>query len=186
MDAQMRDQGPREASNTLVPVDPSAGSGRTVGAADNNIRNAMEDSYRREANDMKQSLRDMQERIEAHSAQLRDAVKSLNDIVTTQNTQAANHTSMGLLLANTAAGQTAQERSIREELSEIKEMIQNRLGGERKELSLDLVQDQAVVALRFRGNQRRGNQRQLLARPPHPPRPKRTTTTLVIAAPQSH
>ena len=98
----------------------------------------------------------------------------------TQNTQAANHTSMGLLLANTAAGQTAQERSIREELSEIKEMIQNRLGGERKELSLDLVQDQAVVALRFRGNQR-----QLLARPPHPPRPKRTTTTLVIAAPQS-
>ena len=44
---------------------------------------------------------------------------------------------MGLLLANTAAGQTAQERSIREELSEIKEMIQNRLGGERKELSLE-------------------------------------------------
>ena len=107
----------------LVPLggDPDG----AVGASEHSFRSAME--HRQETEDMKRSLRDMQERIELQSAQLRDALKSLNDIVSTQNTQAANHTSMGLLLANTAASQSSQERSVREELREIKEMIRDRL-----------------------------------------------------------
>ena len=77
---------------------------------------------------MKESLRDMQERMELQNTQLREAVKQLQEIASAQSTQAANHTSMGLLLANTAAGATAQERSIRDELSQIKDMIRDRLG----------------------------------------------------------
>merc|ERR1711865_1108696 len=78
--------------------------------------------------EMKQGLRDMQERMELQNAQLREAVKQLHDIASTQTREASNHTSMGLLLANTAAEQTAKERSIRDELTSIKDMIRDRLG----------------------------------------------------------
>jgi hypothetical protein len=77
--------------------------------------------------EMKQGLRDMQERMELQSSQLREAVKQLHEIATTQSREASNHTSMGLLLANTRAEQSAQERSIRDELAAIKDMIRDRV-----------------------------------------------------------
>ena len=78
--------------------------------------------------EMKTGMRDMQERMELQSSQLREAVQQLHEIATTQSREASNHTSMGLLLANTRAEQSAQERSIRDELSSIKDMIRDRLG----------------------------------------------------------
>ena len=81
--------------------------------------------------------------MEAQGAQLREAVRTLNEIVSTQSTQAANHTSMGLLLANTAASQTAQERSIRDELAQIKNLLRdraaNKVDGVRHDAHVDHV-----------------------------------------------
>merc|ERR1711871_342130 len=68
-------------------------------------------------------MKSMTENFESQSKQLRDAIATLNEIVQTQTAQSANNTSMGLLLANHAANQSAQERDIKKELSQIKVIL---------------------------------------------------------------
>lgn len=76
-----------------------------------------------EITNLRAEMKSMTENFENQSKQLRDAISTLNEIVQTQTAQSANNTSMGLLLANHAANQSAQERDIKKELSQIKVIL---------------------------------------------------------------
>ena len=76
-----------------------------------------------EITNLRAEMKTMTENFENQSKQLRDAISTLNEIVQTQTAQSANNTSMGLLLANHAANQSAQERDIKKELSQIKVIL---------------------------------------------------------------
>ena len=76
-----------------------------------------------EITNLRAEMKSMTENFESQSKQLRDAIATLNEIVQTQTAQSANNTSMGLLLANHAANQSAQERDIKKELSQIKVIL---------------------------------------------------------------
>jgi hypothetical protein len=76
-----------------------------------------------EITSLRAEMKSMTENFESQSKQLRDAIATLNEIVQTQTAQSANNTSMGLLLANHAANQSAQERDIKKELSQIKVIL---------------------------------------------------------------
>ena len=76
-----------------------------------------------EITNLRAEMKTMTENFESQSKQLRDAISTLNEIVQTQTAQSANNTSMGLLLANHAANQSAQERDIKKELSQIKVIL---------------------------------------------------------------
>ena len=76
-----------------------------------------------EITNLRAEMKSMTENFESQSKQLRDAIATLNEIVQTQTAQSANNTSMGLLLAYHAANQSAQERDIKKELSQIKVIL---------------------------------------------------------------
>jgi hypothetical protein len=74
---------------------------------------------------IRQDLAVTSSKLEMQSQQLREAIKALNEIARNQTSHFANNTSLGLLLANSVANQSTQERSTQNELKEIKQLLTN-------------------------------------------------------------